>query len=716
MLRVSQYLIAAVALLALALVSAYFALPWLVVQLAPRFAHTLGVDALSIEIARPGLTSVKIDSVRVVGSGVTLKGTTGVLAYDLFELPRLESLQFATLHVSVDPPGVDANEATEDVEVMRPEAIFAAIPVATFTIDLLTLALPRLDFLAEGSLHLADGQLSFDARGLEPAEAAHFLVEGDVDKAGSVHATFLDSTVDRPPYLVVESQLSADELAIDTSFNLTGYAFELASEIAGIPAGEGSAQGDIHTILPWPPTDAALEDMIWHGTFDLSWQDSQARVRLHELRGRFHAQADQVDAVLDGGKVELGSSVVSLDIPTRYPVDYADGTVTLAAGLSFEMVLDDLRVEGQLRSLQATVNTAPIINLDVDFALSGFALATSGRATMGVELQPGGQRVVGEGTLILGGIELATTFSHDLSESRGRASSSGQVTLNAPLLAGALASWSEPYDLTAGNLAVQMDFEWSEDLPLGGDIITTMSDVAGFYDEYRFAGTRGDLLFRVTETGVELMPSTIAIGRADVGVELSDISLVAAARKDSASVVDMRLQLLGGEAAFSPMSVDLEKMNSAFDVDLQGVDLADVLALEGEDITGTGVLQGRLPIRLKGGLFSMTAGQLSAEPPGGTIRLASALGTATGQPGLDFALQALTNFSYSSLEMTADFAENGDLSIAVHLQGMNPEVENGRPILYNLNISENIPVLLESLRAQHTITDRLKSRVSNTEG
>ena len=134
---------------------------------------------------------------------------------------------------------------------------------------------------------------------------------------------------------------------------------------------------------------------------------------------------------------------MSLDIPTSYPVSYADGTVTLAAGLSFEMVLDDLRVEGQLRSLQANLNTAPVIKLDVDFAVSGFDLATSGSAIMGVELQSGGQRVVGEGRLILGGIELATTFSHDLAESRGTASAGGQVTLHAPLFTGVLTSWSE---------------------------------------------------------------------------------------------------------------------------------------------------------------------------------------------------------------------------------------------------------------------------------
>ena len=48
MLRITHYLIATVALLALVLVSAWFASPWLVAQLAPRFAQTLGVDALWI--------------------------------------------------------------------------------------------------------------------------------------------------------------------------------------------------------------------------------------------------------------------------------------------------------------------------------------------------------------------------------------------------------------------------------------------------------------------------------------------------------------------------------------------------------------------------------------------------------------------------------------------------------------------------------------------
>ncbi|MFB3107537.1 MAG: YdbH domain-containing protein, partial [Pseudomonadales bacterium] len=56
----------------------------------------------------------------------------------------------------------------------------------------------------------------------------------------------------------------------------------------------------------------------------------------------------------------------------------------------------------------------------------------------------------------------------------------------------------------------------------------------------------------------------------------------------------------------------------------------------------------------------------------------------------------------------ADYAENGDLALAVNLQGTNPDVEKGRAIVYNLTINENVLVLLESLRAQNAIIDRVE--------
>jgi hypothetical protein len=144
---------------------------------------------------------------------------------------------------------------------------------------------------------------------------------------------------------------------------------------------------------------------------------------------------------------------------------------------------------------------------------------------------------------------------------------------------------------------------------------------------------------------------------------------------------------------------------------LQDIDLAEVLALEGDDIVGTGRLDGELPVSIRNAVPSVQAGRVEARPPGGTIRLNPSFAGPSGQPGLDFALLALQDFRYSELVAGVNYAENGDLELAVRLMGRNPEIENGRAILYNLNISENIPVLLESLHLQDRLSEKIEERI-----
>jgi hypothetical protein len=81
------------------------------------------------------------------------------------------------------------------------------------------------------------------------------------------------------------------------------------------------------------------------------------------------------------------------------------------------------------------------------------------------------------------------------------------------------------------------------------------------------------------------------------------------------------------------------------------------------------------------------------------------------QPGLDLALGALTDFRFDVLEASVNYSDAGDLQLGIRLEGRNPEIEKGRPIHYNLNVSENIPVLLQSLRLQDTFTERIEKEV-----
>jgi hypothetical protein len=50
------------------------------------------------------------------------------------------------------------------------------------------------------------------------------------------------------------------------------------------------------------------------------------------------------------------------------------------------------------------------------------------------------------------------------------------------------------------------------------------------------------------------------------------------------------------------------------------------------------------------------------------------------------------------------------LTLGVRLQGANPAVEQGRAIQFNLNLTESVPALLESLRAADKISSKVEDR------
>lgn len=116
------------------------------------------------------------------------------------------------------------------------------------------------------------------------------------------------------------------------------------------------------------------------------------------------------------------------------------------------------------------------------------------------------------------------------------------------------------------------------------------------------------------------------------------------------------------------------------------LELADIDGLE-----GTGFLDISLPagsdqtgVYIKNGIFNSIA-------PG---RLAY---TKEGVAGSNIGLQALENFQYQDFSGTVDYQSDGSYRIAIHLEGTNPDLYGGHPIVFNLNISGSLPELFEAL-------------------
>ena len=120
---------------------------------------------------------------------------------------------------------------------------------------------------------------------------------------------------------------------------------------------------------------------------------------------------------------------------------------------------------------------------------------------------------------------------------------------------------------------------------------------------------------------------------------------------------------------------------------VEDVDLGQLLALANvEGLTGSGRLNGRIPLRLEDGKIAINGGTLAAAGSG-TVQFDRAkLPAALLAKGdiVSIALETLTDFNYDSLDMQISKSLQGDGVVKVQLAGANPDVLDGHPFNFNI--------------------------------
>ncbi len=157
-----------------------------------------------------------------------------------------------------------------------------------------------------------------------------------------------------------------------------------------------------------------------------------------------------------------------------------------------------------------------------------------------------------------------------------------------------------------------------------------------------------------------------------------------------------KLQYLSNRIAETTIElghINLEKLLAYADIDgLAGTGFLDISLPIGSDQTG---------IYVNNGTFQSTA-------PG---RLAY---TKEGVAGSNIGLQALENFQYKDLSGTLNYQSDGNYVIAIRLEGKNPDLYGGHPVVFNLNVNGLLPELFEAMfmtgSFEESILKQIKSR------
>jgi hypothetical protein len=751
--RASRWLRVAVLTLGVALLmlaGLYVASPWLFTQMAPDYADRLGVKSLAVETGYPGLGQISVHAMRIESETYIIEAERGSLRYQWPDIrhAKLDGAAFERVHLTLRR-GDTARSATETPDI---EALFNAVPVRQLSIDELRLDMPEIGFVGTGKVLLSEDALSLALEGLQPEIADRFQFVAELTKAGAFTVLFSEkseaTSIDR---LSLRGNVRGEAMDLSGNVALDGYALTLVSSVLGLPQGSGTASAAFETVLPWPlPESLRWQDIDANlPTAVLDWRSGNGQIDLKAIQASAHLANGAVSSTVSGTAVgQLSDGTITAEFPPAYALHIEPGNIQGGAGLRVNLqnqagnilsrvrrfsvrknastrlefdaeitaTIDNASAEGQFATT-LDINTENTISAEGNIDYSGtvaFAeLVRSLDTTASIAIEE--DTVKASGTLTSGRFDSVTfAVTHNLDSGSGRLDATDSLDFNEPIAASLFTAWDKQYDLDAGQVDTALNLVWPSAGQLAATLGLTLKNAAGHYDEYLAAGINGTFRLQsanATDAGSwNLEPTMLSIQRVDIGLPISNVTVGISWSGDTVAVGDGTATLLGGRAATTAFDYSIDAGSGNFDVILNDVLLEQVLALEGDDIRGSGKLDGTLPVFLRDNQARVDAGLMEAQPPGGLIQLTPTFSGPTGQPGLDFALLALTDFNYEELRCEIDYAESGDLLLGVRLKGRNPDVEKGRPIIYNLNISENIPVLLESLRLQDQVTRQIEKK------
>ncbi len=488
------------------------------------------------------------------------------------------------------------------------------------------------------------------------------------------------------------SALQAESVALALSGNEPLEWIQLREPSLTIPTLDGALADNTLTLQAPAETRLSLPEA---GLGTLSARNTEATL---------HTAASLEFPLADIAALRLQAGELSVDLPLLRSGDRMAGLELRARDLDTRP-LGRLMLDTEIRLSNAYTNLF-VANL-WDAALTATISAESDRVDF-------------DASATLNDRTAATVNgSHDLAASTGR----GRLEVpditfddDGNSLSDFIDPLPAPLDLVAGTLAGHTELAWR--LPEEGTVpvVTGMidfelTDIAGFYDSIGFIDLDTRLHARLDED-LQLQSETqesLRIGRLDVGFPIEDIG--AAYRFDSAGpaiqVREAEMTLFGGRITADRLSHDASAESSTNTLRVEHIDIARVLSLSAyEGITATGIVSGAIPLTIRGTRPTVSGGTLAALPPGGNISYRGGA-TDTGNDNLDLVYSALRNYRYSLLEADVDYMADGELLLAVRMEGVAPAIDDQR-INLNVNIVDNIPSLLESLQAGRDIAESIQ--------
>jgi len=313
-----------------------------------------------------------------------------------------------------------------------------------------------------------------------------------------------------------------------------------------------------------------------------------------------------------------------------------------------------------------------------------------------------------------GATRLVIAGSHDLGQGRGVATLALDPLAFTPggLHPAALVPPLAELRAVTGGLRTQAELAWSAEGFTGSAEIAVEnlsfdSDVVDIRDL--------DLALTLTSLTPPASPpgQRLTIGGIDPGVALDEIALrfqIHPGEPPRLGIERGQIRVSGGRVLLRDLLLDPAAPRLDLPLEFEGLDLAEFLhILDIDGLSGSGRLSGRIPITIEGETVTIANGRLAAEAPG-TLRFESERARqalAAAGESAELMLRALEDFRYDELSLAIDKPATAAARLTLVLLGHNPDVLDGHPFRFNINLEGNTDRLVAALSQAYNLSNRM---------
>ena len=440
--------------------------------------------------------------------------------------------------------------------------------------------------------------------------------------------------------------------------------------------------------------------------------------------GQLNIQALELEIESPSGKIHFTGQARLLDEAGKLEAELqeADQTIRLAvdrklnsAKLSIEKTegnviarldyrqIDQKNYQAKLDanavSLLNWLTTTSLIPWDIQSDLASSALNQSIQALTSIKLNlqarsnDGLKNLKGRMLLTRNGDYLSST-DITLNTQKTKVTADGHLDMALADVLTAAEPWlpakSHDWQTSSGRVIGTFRVKWQPQTKIDGEF---------YFRAYDFGGRVGPAQLQDGFARLDvksLAPLTAALeielARLQLGKEttLAHIQVKAGLKEEWLSIEKAELPIFGGVLSVLPARVNIEKEPLYLTLDIHQFDLEQVLdSLNYPQLSGTGVISGKLPLRLAKDSVEVTNGTLNGLRPG----VLHYQGPIADESNIAF--KALRNLRYHNLQGKLDYQPNGDYRLGLRLEGKNPEVFSGHAVAFNLNLTGQLPELLQ---------------------